>query len=327
MKATPRSLNTTAVNIIGVGNMGGAMAERLASCGGQVWVHDLRTEYLEVLREKIAKIAVDSARAAIEFIAEPRPNWAESGLTLIAVVDANQTRDVLFGAGVGTRAGPEGARGGLAAQLQPGHTVMLCPTIAPNDVRDIAANLAERGVHTLDAPMSGGPERARRGLMSLMVAGPAKLLARHRSTLDFLAQPVVHVGHALGDAAATKLVNNLLAAIQLAGAAEATALAERLGLNAERTWDVIEASSGQSWIGSHRMRRALAVADPTQLAPLAHTSLLAKDSALAMALTSAQGNPMGAAAAQVFQRALAMGLGDRDDACLLSLARTQAQRG
>ena len=108
--------------------------------------------------------------------------------------------------------------------------------------------------------------------------------------------------------------------INLAGAAEALALAERVGLDPARTLAVVERSSGQSWIGGDRMARALA-GDTT---PRAHTTLLAKDSrlALAMARTAAGVEAqLGAIAAATFASAVAQGHGERDDSCLLDLLR------
>ena len=103
------------------------------------------------------------------------------------------------------------------------------------------------------------------------------------------------------------------------GAAEAIALAERVGLDAARTLDVIERSSGQSWIASDRMRRAIA----GDLAPRAHTTLLAKDSALAIAMAAAAGVAprLGDAAAATFAAAVAAGHGGDDDASLLAFLR------
>jgi 3-hydroxyisobutyrate dehydrogenase-like beta-hydroxyacid dehydrogenase len=121
-----------------------------------------------------------------------------------------------------------------------------------------------------------------------------------------------------------KLVNNLLAAINLAGAAEALALAERVGLDPSRTLEVIEQSSGQSWIASDRMRRAIA----GDLAPRAHTTLLTKDTQLGLSMAAQAGfnAALGAQAAAVFARACAAGWGGLDDACLLELMRDRPRR-
>ena len=196
---------------------------------------------------------------------------------------------------------------------------MLCPTIAPQDTEAVAARLAEQGVATLDAPMSGGPQRAELGTMSLMVAGADAVFERHQAVLNLLAQPVFRISQRVGDGARTKLVNNLLAGINLVGAAEALALAECLGLDAERTLQVMAASSAQSWIASDRMPRALG----GDFAPRAHMTLLEKDTALAVQAAESAGftGPLGPLAAQVFAKASAAGLAEWDDAAVLTYLR------
>ncbi|MCP5269954.1 MAG: NAD(P)-dependent oxidoreductase [Burkholderiaceae bacterium] len=284
-------MSAEAVGIVGVGNMGGAMALRLRDLGHAVAVRDLRPQ-------------AEAVCVAAGAMAHPTPAALarHCALVIVSVVDAAQTREVLFGA--------EGIVQGLA----PGGAVMLCPTIAPEDVAEAAAALAARGLHWLDAPMSGGPARARDGTMSLMVATEDATWARWRPLLAQLAARLFRVGTRPGDGARTKLVNNLLAAINLAGAAEALRLADALGLDAARTLDVIEQSSGQSWIGSDRARRVLA-GDAT---PRAHMSLLAKDSALAMAaaVTADVTLPVAGQAADAFASACRDGLASADDSAL-----------
>ena len=283
------------VAVVGAGNMGGAVVERLCELGWHVAVHDV-SESAQTRAGAAGAQVLASARLAAQSL---KPGAA----LVVAVVDGAQTRDVLFG--------PEGA----AAALQPGQVVLLCPTISPQDVEAMAQELATLSVDCLDAPMSGGPARARDGSMSLMLGGQADVLRRHQRLLDAVSSHQFVVGERVGDGARTKLVNNLLASINLVGAAEAMALAEQLGLDAARTLDVIEQSSGQSWIGSDRMRRALA----GDFAPRAHVSLLKKDSALAVAAARAAGYSglLGPLAAQAFERACASGLGELDDAALL----------
>lgn len=279
------------VGVVGVGNMGLGVALRLHDQGWPVTVHDT-----DATREQLAVAGGCAAAASAAAVA------AASELLIVVVVDAAQTRQVLFG--------PQGA----AASLPAGGCVMLCPTIAPGDVEALAAELAACGLGCIDAPMSGGPQRARAGQMSLMVACADTWFTTHHPVLQAMAAPVFRVGHRPGDGARTKLVNNLLAAINLMGAAEVLGLATRLGLDPTTTLDVVAASSGQSWIGEHRLRRALAGDTAVQ----AHMRLLAKDSALAMAEAVRAGAPasLGAAAANGFAQAVASGLAEHDDAAL-----------
>ena len=276
--------------------MGGAMAANLLAQGWQVAVADLDAEKVANLKRFGAEAPDVRAQDAPDLIA-----------TVVCVVDAAQTETVLFGAD------------GLADRLQPGQLVLLCPTLAPHDVESFAARLATRGVTMLDAPMSGGPVRAREGRMTLMVAGDRAAYERVSPLLQTLARPVFFISEKPGDAARTKLVNNLLAGINLVGAAEALALAERLGLNPATTLAVIEQSSGQSWIGSDRMHRAI----EGDFAPRAHMTLLEKDTRLAIEAAAQAGftGPLGAAASAVFAQATAAGLAGEDDGALLKVLR------
>ena len=282
------------VGIAGVGNMGGGIAQRMLDHRWPVQVFDVDPAKVAALQALGATPRADAGQAAIG-----------CGVLIVCVVDAAQTEDVLFGAN------------GAAQVMRAGQAVMLCPTISPQDVEDFARRLAERGVSTIDAPMSGGPARARDGTMSLMVACEDAVFERQRMVIEVMSSRVFRISGKPGDGARTKLVNNLLAAINLAGAAEALALAQRLGLDAAATLGVIEQSSGQSWIGSDRMRRAI-VGD---YAPRAHVTLLQKDSRLAMQAAAGVGfeAAVGGAARDLFVRAAQAGLGELDDAALFQL--------
>jgi L-threonate 2-dehydrogenase len=284
------------VGIIGAGNMGLAMATRLLALGWSVVVRDIDPSRETMARALGARVCASSSAVA-----------AGAACVIVCVVDARQADRVLFD-----------LNDGVVAQTNK-PCILLCPTLAPNDTEGFAQRLAAMGLPCIDAPMSGGPLRAREGRMSLMVACDDTLFERHAELLHDLAEPVFRVGQTPGDGARTKLVNNLLAAINLAGAAQALALAERVGLDPARTLQVIEQSSGQSWIGSDRMRRALA----GDLAPRAHTSLLDKDAQLALRMAKSCGfdASVGAAAAALFSRACDSALAGLDDACLFDMLR------
>jgi 3-hydroxyisobutyrate dehydrogenase len=278
-----------AVGVVGIGNMGLAMALRLRDAGFRVAVRDT-----DPAREALA--------ASERLVVAASPATLATPCVIVAVVDAAQTEDVLFG------------DAGIVEAPTPVDTVVLCPTIAPADTERFARRLGDHGIACVDAPMSGGPARARDGGMSLMVACADADFERQRDLIEALSSRVFRLGTRLGDGARVKLVNNLLAGINLAGAAEALALAGRLGLDAARTLDVIEQSSGQSWIGSDRLRRAIA----GDLAPRAHTTLLNKDTHLAVGMAAEAGfaTPLGAEAAAAFARACAAGWAGLDDASL-----------
>lgn len=285
------------IGIIGVGNMGLAMAQRLRDAGHAVAACDI-----DPLRRGLAQDAGCLLRSS------PAALAADAEALIVAVVDGAQMFDVLFG----------GA--GAATTLRRGTPVLLCPTVSPLDIEAAALRLAERGVDVIDAPMSGGPQRARAGTMSLMVAGADAAVQRCLPLLERLSSRVFRVGSRPGDGARTKLVNNLLAAANLAAAAEALALAQRWGLDPAATMAVVEQSSGQSWIAGDRVRRLLA----GDTAVLARVALLAKDSALALAAARDAGVdgpllPVSQAAAARFAAALQAGLADADDSVLFSL--------
>ena len=284
------------VGIVGVGNMGGAMAARLLAAGWPVQVCDIDLHRVRTLELQGAQVRHTPAQCATAVAA-----------LIVCVVDSPQVDTVLFG--------PAGA----AAVLRPGQDVLLCPTIAPQDTERFAARLLDQGVCTIDAPMSGGPARARDGTMSLMLAGADEVIERQRALIAALSGKVFRISALPGDGARTKLVNNLLAGINLVGAAEAIALAERLGLDPGRTLALIEQSSGQSWIGSDRMQRAIG----GDFEPRAHMTLLEKDTRLALQVAAAAGfeGPLGGAAHAVFARACDAGLAGQDDAALLQLLR------
>ena len=292
------------VSIIGVGNMGGGMARNLLAKGWPVHVYDVDAGKMQDLVPFGAVALVSSAQAAINSV-----------VTIICVVDAQQTQKVLFGT--------DGEAQGVAQAMQLGRVVMLCPTLAPQDVERFAKDLIPFGLHTIDAPMSGGPVRAADGSMSLMVACAPMVFERHRALIEALSNKVFRISERVGDGARTKLVNNLLAGINLVGAAEVLVMAQKMGLDVAKTLDVIEQSSGQSWIGSDRMRRAI----DGDYAPRAHMTLLEKDTRLAVAAAQLAGfeGPLGAAARDVFAQASAGGLDGLDDAALFQwLSRSRS---
>ncbi len=269
-----------------------AMARNLQQQGIKIVVCDIDPHARETAR--MHGMQVCDSPAAVARTAD---------LVIIVVVNAAQIDAVL--------SGDDGLLAGAMQQT----TVMLCPTIAPEDTLRFADRLAQHQIAILDAPVSGGPARALAGTMSIMLAGDKNTISRHEAVLNALSDKIFRLGSAIGDGAKYKLVNNMLAGINLAGAAEAMALGMKLGLEPQRLLALINASSGQSMIGQDRMARAL----QHDFTARAFAHILPKDIALAIAMADTIGHdtPLAIQALEMFKATLAKGYSDLDDAAIL----------
>jgi putative dehydrogenase len=231
---------------------------------------------------------------------------------ILLVVDAAQIEDVLFG------------EHGAASELVPGATVIVSSTVAPAYVASLVSRLAGRGARLIDAPVSGGPRRASDGTMTIMLSGDAQAIAECANVFDAIAGRRFVVGARAGDAATFKVLNNQLAAVNLAAGAEAMAMAMHAGLDPHLFVEVVGASSGASWIFADRMPRALA----GDYAPRAASTLLKKDVGIAVDTAAALGcaAPLARAARDAFDGAVAAGYGAEDDASLLKYYASQVKK-
>jgi len=279
------------IGVIGIGAMGMGTARRLLSQGWTVWVRDIRPE------------AEDEARAAGAHVAaSPAELAAHCDAVITLVVDDAQTEEVVFGTG------------GVAAGARPGTVLIVTSTLPPTWAASAAPRLREHEIDLIDAPCSGGPAKAHSGEMSMMLAAPAGVLQRCDSLLQTISGKRFVVSENPGDAAKAKLVNNMLAGINLVAACEAFVLGLRLGLEAQQLFELVQASSGGSWIFSDRMPRVLC----NDYAARARLDILKKDLSLLLDVAKEQGYsaPLAQAAHGIFVRASQMGLGDLDDAAL-----------
>jgi 3-hydroxyisobutyrate dehydrogenase len=282
------------VGVVGIGAMGMNVAIRLLECGLPTFVRDLRPEAEEKARAAGATVCNSPAEVG---------RRCDAVITL--VVDAAQTEEVVFG------------RRGLAEGLRPPGVHIMSSTIQPAAAASIAQRLAQRGLLMIDAPCSGGPARARAGQMSLMAAAPAQVLRRFAPVIDAIAGRCFHISEHPGDGSRAKLVNNMLAGVNLAAASEAMVLAIKLGLDPRTIAEVISASSGASWIFSDRIPRVLA----GDYSPRAAVDILKKD--LAILLETANGarfpTPLARAAHAIFEDASRLGHGKEDDAAVVKV--------
>ena len=275
------------IGFVGLGAMGLPMALNLVAAGYGVQGFDLSPAALATLAGA-GGIASGSAAAAAE--------GAEA--LLLMVVDIDQARAVLFDAEA------------LAA-LPDGAVVVLMATCPPGAVADLAARVAETGRRFVDAPVSGGVAGARAASLTVMAAAPAADVAAVRPLLDALGSKVVHVGERPGQGAVVKSVNQLLCGVHIAAAAEALALAGKVGIDQAVMLDIVCGSAASSWMLKDRGPRMLE-ADPTVTSAV---DIFVKDLGIVMEAgrDAKAALPLAALAHQLFLAASGQGHGKADD--------------
>jgi 3-hydroxyisobutyrate dehydrogenase-like beta-hydroxyacid dehydrogenase len=221
------------------------------------------------------------------------------------VVTAAQTEAVLFG--------PEG----LSARLKPGAVVLGCATVAPDFARSMEARLGELGVLYLDAPISGGSVKAAAGKLSVMAAGKPEAFAAAQPALDAMAETVFRLGDAAGAGSAMKVVNQLLAGVHIAAAAEAITFGITQGADPKTIVDVISKCAGTSWMFENRGAH-IAAGDYT---PHSAVEIFVKDLGIVSDIARAArfSAPLTAAALQQFLAASGAGYGGEDDAAVAKI--------
>ncbi len=248
------------VNFIGLGNMGGRMASRLAANGFEVGGFDARSGLAGQLGlREVASVAEACAADAL-FLSLPSSRDVEATFE---------------------------AEGGILASARAGLTVVDMTTAEAGSTRRLYESAKERGVALLDAPISGGPAPAEKGTLTIMVGGDADALARVRPVLEVLGSTVHHLG-ASGNGHVAKAVNNFLNAVNLAATAEAMVLGVQCGLDAAQLREVINGSSGRNFATEVRFERI--IAGDYQEGAL-KTNLMAKDLGVYMGLVEEQGAP------------------------------------
>ncbi len=282
--------------MIGLGSMGLGMARSLLRAGHVVSGYDLAE-------------AANAAVVAAGGRAGDDPADAAGGASAVVIVVANatQTETALFG------------HGGVLSVLEAGSVVISSATMDPRVARDLAARCSQRGVHYLDAPMSGGASRAGTGKLTFMASGTPEAFFAAKPALDAMASKVYQLGAEAGIGSSFKIVNQLLAGVHIAAACEAITFASRLGLDIAKVYEVIIASAGNSWMFENRVPHILA----GDYSPKSAVDLFVKD--LGMVSDIGRGEkfplPIASSALQMFLMAAAAGMGKDDDS---SVARVIA---
>lgn len=281
------------VGVIGLGSMGFGMAHSLVRAGHKTFGFDVNP----------------AAVARFQAAGGAAGEFAQVAQTLDAVVvvvlNAAQTEAVLFGTT------------GIAPHLKPGTVIIACPTVSPEFAREMESRCIDAGLLYLDAPISGGVERAAAGKLSIMAAGSAAAFAAARPVIAGYSETVFELGDSAGPGSAMKAVNQLLAGVHLATMAEALTFGMTQGVSPEMFYKIIPKCAGTSWMVENRTSHIVEGDYTTRSA----VDIWPKDLGIIMdiARKARFSAPIAAAALQQFLAASGMGLGLQDDAAIAKL--------
>jgi 3-hydroxyisobutyrate dehydrogenase-like beta-hydroxyacid dehydrogenase len=283
------------IGVIGLGNIGGAIAANLIADGHDVRVHDLDPTRVESLVAAGAKAAPSATALAkhteVVFTSLPNP----------AIMDAVATA--------------------WLAGATPGAVLVDLSTNAPTTVRAVGARVSAAGCHLLEAPLTGGAPGAKMRMLVFMVGGDVAVYERCKPLLDKLGRASFHIGP-LGSGNVAKLVNSLLAFTAAWVSLEGLAIAAKAGIDLRTMIDVIRTGGAGNFFTDRMVEGINERNRPTSFS----LALAAKDAGLLLDVGRDLGvpTPVAAEVAQSFVAAIAAGLGERDFTDLVELMERHA---
>ena len=269
------------IAFIGLGNMGGGMAANLVKAGHEVNAFDLSDEALAAARNNGCTTFTDASEAVqgVDGVVSMLPNGAI-------------VKSVYEGSVIGKA--PEGA------------VLLDCSTIDVATAKEVIARAEAAGYDMVDAPVSGGIAAANGGTLTFMVGGTDKAFARAEEVLNAMGKAVIHAGDA-GAGQTAKICNNMLLAISMIGTAEAMKMAEKLGLDPQKFYEISSQSSGYCWsLNAYTPLPGVGVESPADKDYQGGfaTGLMLKDLKLAMdaAQTADAATPLGRHAKELYEQ-------------------------
>jgi 3-hydroxyisobutyrate dehydrogenase len=289
------------IAFIGLGTMGGPMASNLQKAGHALVVHDTRRPAAEPHLEQGARWAdspLDCAR--------------DAELVLSSLPGPQQVEQVVLG------------EAGVVHGAAPGTIYADLSTSSPSLIRRIHEQFSERGVHVLDAPVSGGPLGAQQGTLQIMVGGDEDIFVRVKPALQAMGDKVTYVGQ-IGCGTIAKLVHNMISYCSLMAVAEGFTLGVKAGVEPNKLLEAVRGGAyGQGYMLSHRLPEVVFKADFDH--PRFALALARKDIGLATELAREYDVPMAMAALaeQNLVEALVRGWGDKDSSAPFMLQEERA---
>lgn len=293
------------IGFLGLGNMGAPMARNLIKGGYTVTGFDVVPAAIEAFQKAGGRAATSIADAA------------KGAGTVITMLPA----------GAHVVEAYEGA-GGILSAADPGALVIDCSTIDVETARSVSSAASEGGFAMVDAPVSGGVGGAEAGTLTFMVGGADDAFARAKPILDHMGKTIVHAGGP-GNGQAAKICNNMILGISMIGVCEAFALAEKLGLDHQKLFEISSTASGQCW----SLTTYCPVPGPVPTSPANRdyqagftAAMMLKDLKLAQdaARTQSAATPLGAMAAQTYGLYVNDGNGGVDFSGIIRFLRGKA---
>ncbi|MEM9318270.1 MAG: L-threonate dehydrogenase [Pseudomonadota bacterium] len=286
------------VAVIGLGSMGYGLAQSCHRAG-------LVTYGFDTVAERVARFLAEGGAAG--------PLYEVAGTldaVAVVVVNAAQAEAVLFG--------PDA----LVDHLKPGAVVLGCTTVSPDFARTMEKSCAARGVHYLDAPLSGGAAKAATGALTVMAAGRPEAFTAAAPILEAAAGEVFRLGDAAGAGSAMKSINQMLAGIHIAAMAEAMTFGITQGVAPERFLEVISKCAGSSWMLENRAPHVI----EGDYTPRSSVTIWPKDLGIVLDIARDAGfeAPLTATALRRYEAAVDLGLGPEDDAAVAKVYARQA---
>ena len=272
------------IGFIGSGIMGRPMAENLLRAGHELFVYGRRFDRIEPMLVLGALGKGTPAEVA-----------AEADITFTVVSDTTDVEQIILG------------ERGLVHGAKPGHIIVDMSTVSPAATRRLAAALSERGIHMLDAPVSGGEAGAKAGTLSIMVGGEAPVFEKVKPLFEVLGKSVVHVG-GNGAGQVVKCCNQIVVGLTFEGVAEAILLARRNGVDPLKMREALMGGFAGSRILDVHGERML----KGNYKPGFKTKLHHKDMAIVMDNAQETATPLPGAALIAQQMNALMGAGDSE---------------
>ena len=289
-QSTTQATTPSTSAVFGLGSMGFGIAQSLIKARHTVYGYDVTDEPVD----RLVKAGGQKARFA---------DIASSvDVVVVVVLNAEQTEDVLFG------------EDGVVASLEAGAAIISSATVSPDFARQMESRCQAKGIHYLDAPISGGSIKAAAGALSVMASGTPQAFAQARPALDAISEKVFELGAEAGAGSAMKVVNQMLAGVHIASMAEAITFGMTQGVAPDEFLEVISQCAGTSWMLENRAPHVIA-GDYT---PHSAIDIWLKDLGIVLdiAKDAKFGAPLTAAALQQFVAASGSGLGREDDAAV-----------